>query len=130
MISVDTQSWTYDDGMDSTPVDLDDAFAPTCAMEECGKPASYLVQGCCDKAPALLCDDCYTTALTRLVTYLRLYQRVNKRVMICGDCHRPVLTLSTHLEVSYLEWSNTPSPSSSPSSPTDSCATSTTTVPS
>lgn len=85
-----------------TTVDLSERQDRLTCERMCGRPAIYITKGCMDKQPVLLCDECYTRGVQVIIMYLRMYQRTNKRVLICGDCHRPVLTLDTHLEVKYL----------------------------
>jgi hypothetical protein len=76
-------------------------FTPSC--DRCDKPAKYIAKGCADPHPVLLCDEHYHRGVQVIVTYLRIWQRANKKVMICGDCYRPILSLDTHLEAKYLE---------------------------
>lgn len=75
-------------------------FAPTCEL--CEKPADVLAQGCMDRIPVAMCNHCLERGLNLVSKVVHLYQKHNRRVMICGDCHRPILTLDTHLEVTQL----------------------------
>lgn len=75
-------------------------YAPQCDM--CPSDAVVIAQGCNDKQPVLLCQEHITRGLELLDTYLKLWRQVNKKVMICGDCHRPILTLETHMEIKKL----------------------------
>lgn len=82
-------------------VDLSEhQFAPVC--ETCDDPAVYICKGCMDKAPVLLCEMCFDRGIDVIRKYVHLWQRLNKRVMICADCSRPVLDLGTHLDVRRL----------------------------
>jgi hypothetical protein len=76
-------------------------YHPPCEMG-CGRPAVIIAQGCMDKQPVVMCDECLNRGIEVIKTYVHTYQRVNKRVLICGDCHRPVLRLDTHLDVRRL----------------------------
>ena len=76
-------------------------YAPDCEMN-CGRAATIIGQGCNDKQPVLLCDECLDLGLTRISNFIKMWQRANKRVFICGDCYRPILSLSTHLDVRRL----------------------------
>jgi hypothetical protein len=84
------------------PVDLAISFIPECERE-CGRKATVIAQGCMDKQPALLCDECFKRGIEVIETYIKMHMRLNKRVIICGDCHRPLLSLDTHLNVKRLE---------------------------
>lgn len=55
-----------------------------------------------DTHPVCMCDEHLERGLEVVANYVRMYQKVNKRILICGDCHRPVLALDTHLEVKRL----------------------------
>jgi hypothetical protein len=68
----------------------------------CESPAVVIAQGCNDKQPVLLCEQHLQRGLEALNTYLKLWRQFNKKVTICGDCHRPILTLETHLEIKKL----------------------------
>ncbi|AHY84141.1 hydrolase [Mycobacterium phage MosMoris] len=90
---------TSTSGLES--VDLSNySFAPSC--DRCPKPAAVVAQGCADKHPVLMCDDCLSRGLEVIAMFVRMWQKVNKRVCVCGDCYRPILTLDTHLEVRRL----------------------------
>lgn len=83
------------------PVDLSEyTFAPEC--DKCGSEATVVGKGCADSAPVLLCDKCLKRGLEVIRMWVMMYQRANKRVMICENCYRPVLALETHLEVKRL----------------------------
>lgn len=75
---------------------------PECEMD-CGRKAMVIAKGCMDSQPVLLCDQCLDRGLEAIKTYVHYWQRLNKKVMICGDCHRPVLRLDTHLDVRHLK---------------------------
>ena len=76
-------------------------FAPACDV--CGtNKATHVAQGCADAHPVLMCDGCLDRGLEVIALYIRMWQKLNKRVFVCGDCYRPVLTLDTHLDVRRL----------------------------
>ena len=84
-------------------VDLSEhLFAPACDMKGCENTAVYIAKGCRDKVPVMMCGPCFDRGIDLITKVVHLYQRVNKRVMICGDCHRPVLRIDTHLDVFKL----------------------------
>jgi hypothetical protein len=86
-----------------TAVDLSEhQFAPPCE-QGCGRPATVIAQGCMDKQPVLMCDECLTRGIEVVKLAIHYYQALTKKVMICGDCHRPFLRLDTHLEVRRLD---------------------------
>lgn len=88
--------------VDVDPMDLTaPVFSPVC--DHCGESATVIGKGCADKEPVLLCDRCLDRGLEVVRNYIRMYQRFNKRICICGDCYRPILTLDTHLEVRRLK---------------------------
>ncbi len=72
--------------------------ALTCSRG-CGKNATVYAKGCADKEPVALCEPCLARGLDVIRKYVQMYQRLNKRIMVCGDCYRPILTLETHLEI-------------------------------
>lgn len=77
------------------------AFAPDCDV--CTKvKATVVAQGCADQHPVLMCDECLDRGLEVIAMFIRMWQKFNKRVFVCGDCYRPVLTLDTHLDVRRL----------------------------
>lgn len=76
-------------------------FAPDCDVCQAQK-ATNVAKGCADERPVLMCDECLDRGLEVVSTYIRLWQKTNKRVFICGDCYRPVLSLDTHLDVRRL----------------------------
>lgn len=83
------------------PVDLSEYwYAPQCDM--CDQAAVVIAKGCMDKEPVVLCREHFDKGMNTLTSFLRLWRKVNKRVMICGDCNRPILTLDTHLDVREL----------------------------
>lgn len=55
-----------------------------------------------DKQPTVMCQDHFDRGLEVISSYLKLWRTLNKRVPICGDCHRPILSLDTHLEARRL----------------------------
>jgi hypothetical protein len=65
------------------------------------KPPS-LARAAATPPPVLLCDKCLERGLEVILLSVRTWQRDNNRVMICGGCYRPILTLDTHLEVKRL----------------------------
>lgn len=74
---------------------------PQC--ETCNqRPAMFLAKGCADKAPTHMCGQCLQRGLDVVRKYVQLYQRLNRKIMVCGDCYRPVLTLETHVEILEL----------------------------
>lgn len=84
-------------------VDLSEhTFTPECELG-CGRKATVIAQGCMDKQPVVMCDECLDRGIEIITNYVHLYQRFNKKVMICGDCHRPLLRIDTHLDVRRLE---------------------------
>jgi len=86
----------------ATPVDLTEYHFQEQCDRGCGRDATVVARGCMDKAPALLCDQCLKRGLEVISNYVHMYQRTNKKVLICGDCHRPILNLDTHLDVRLL----------------------------
>lgn len=82
-----------------TPVDLSERHDHPICEQGCGRRAVHIAKGCMDKHPVLLCEEHYRRGVQVIIMYLKMYQRLNKRVLICGDCNRPILTLETHLEV-------------------------------
>ena len=84
------------------PVDLTEyRFAPDCEMG-CGRSATVIGQGCMDKVPVALCDECLDVGLKRISMFVKLYQQFHKKIAICEDCSRPILRLDTHLDVRRL----------------------------
>jgi hypothetical protein len=75
-------------------------FPPKCGS--CGRAPTVFAKGCMDREPVLMCDDCLKRGLDLVTKLVRMYQRYNKKVMICGDCYRPILTLETHLEIKRI----------------------------
>lgn len=76
-------------------------FAPDCDV--CGvEQATSIAKGCADKHPVLMCDGCLDRGLEVIAMYVRMWQRLNKRVFICGDCYRPMLYMETHIDVRRL----------------------------
>lgn len=86
----------------ATPPDLtEDIFQQTCDRG-CGRNAAFLAKGCMDKEAVAMCEPCLTRGLDVVRKAVHMYQQFNKRVMICGDCYRPILRLETHLEIRGL----------------------------
>lgn len=84
-------------------VDLSEhTFRPPCEGANCDKPAAVIAQGCMDKHPVVMCEDCFNRGIEVIKNFVRMYQKLNKKVMVCGDCYRPILRLDTHLEVKRL----------------------------
>ena len=89
-------------------VDLSEHVLPepqcesTWHQQRCDNPATIIAQGCMDKHPVLMCESCFNRGVDLIKTVIKYWQRLNKRVMICGDCHRPILCLDTHLTVKRL----------------------------
>jgi hypothetical protein len=77
-------------------------FSPMCEMRECTSVATVIAQGCGDKTPVIMCENCLNEGIELIKEFVRLYQRTERRVAICGDCNRPILSLDTHLEVKKL----------------------------
>lgn len=89
------------------PVDLSQPqYSPTCGYTDhdgvCGKPADVMAKGCMDIEPALLCQDHLAVCIHRVELVVHMYQKLNKRVMICGNCYRPILTLDTHIDIKEI----------------------------
>lgn len=77
------------------------AFLPDC--DQCHTQKATIVgQGCADAQPTLLCEGCLERGLEVIANYVKLWMRCNKRVMICEECHRPMINLETHLDIRYL----------------------------
>jgi hypothetical protein len=85
-----------------TPVDLTEPLPEQACDLGCGRPAVYLARGCMDKQPVHMCKPCLERGLDLIRKTVHMYHKHAKRVMICGDCYRPLLTLETHLEVREL----------------------------
>lgn len=75
-------------------------FAPQCDL--CDRPAVVIAKGCMDKQPTVLCQEHFDRGLEVISSYLKLWRTLNKRVPICGDCNRPIISLDTHLEARRL----------------------------
>lgn len=75
---------------------------PEMCERDCGRPATVVAKGCMDKNPTAMCNECLDRGLEVISNMVKMYQKHNRRVLICGDCHRPVLTLDTHLEIKPL----------------------------
>jgi hypothetical protein len=83
-------------------VDLSEySFAQKCDVG-CGREATVIAQGCMDKEPTMMCNACLLRGLDLIRKAVDTYQRQHRRVMVCGDCHRPILNLETHLEIRKL----------------------------
>lgn len=52
-----------------------------------------------DREAVAMCGQCLQRGLDLIRKAVNMYQKFNKRVMICGDCYRPILRLDTHLEI-------------------------------
>lgn len=76
------------------------SFGPDCDL--CDQPAEFIGQGCGDKAPVLMCKNHLDRGLEVIRMYVRMWQKTNKQIMVCGHCYRPMLNLATHLEVKRL----------------------------
>ena len=68
----------------------------------CGRDAQFVARGCMDKDAVLMCKQCLERGLDVVRKAVHMYQRFNKKVMICGDCYRPILHLETHVEIRNL----------------------------
>jgi len=77
------------------------SFDPPCDLG-CGRSATAIAQGCADARPVAMCDECLERGLEVVATFIQVWQKVNKRIFICGDCYRPVLRLDTHIDVKPL----------------------------
>jgi hypothetical protein len=65
-----------------TAVDLSEhQFAPPCE-QGCGRPATVIAQGCMDKQPVLMCDECLTRGIEVVKLAIHYYQALTKKVMI------------------------------------------------
>ena len=82
-------------------VGLTETFPQPCDMG-CGRPATHLAKGCMDKTAVQMCTPCLQRGLDVIRKMVRMHQKYAKRVCICGDCYRPLLTLETHLEIREL----------------------------
>lgn len=78
---------------------LSEYVFPLQCSRDCGREATFYAKGCMDKEPVALCNDCLKRGLDVVRKFVNLYQRTNKRVLVCGDCFRPVLSLETHLDL-------------------------------
>lgn len=87
--------------------DLSEQFAKPCEMG-CGREATHIAKGCMDKDPVHMCLPCLERGIEVVRMAVRMYQRLNKRVMVCADCYRPVLTLATHLEICKVDQPSIP----------------------
>lgn len=84
------------------PVDLTEyRYAPDCEMG-CGRAGTVIGQGCADKHPVVLCDECLDSGLKLISQFVHDWQLEHRRIFICGNCYRPVLRLDTHLDVRRL----------------------------
>lgn len=81
--------------------DISDTFEQMCDLG-CGRNAAFTARGCMDKAAVNMCEQCLERGLDVVRKAVRMYRQYNKAVTICGDCHRPILHLDTHLEVKPL----------------------------
>lgn len=78
-----------------------DTFHQACDLG-CGRDAQFLAKGCMDKDAVAMCEQCLTRGLDVVRKAVHMYQRFNHKIMICGDCYRPILHLETHLEIRNL----------------------------
>lgn len=83
-------------------VDLSAHQFTSMCERDCGRRATIVAIGCMDKQPVLMCDECLDRGIEVIKTYVHLWMRLNKRVLVCGDCDRPVLNLETHLTIKRL----------------------------
>ena len=73
-------------------------FPPLCGT--CGiKEPTVIAKGCGDEKPSMMCDECLDRGLQVIANYVRLWQKTNKRILVCEKCYRPVFNLDTHLDV-------------------------------
>lgn len=79
------------------PAELTETFTQQC--EQCGGDADYLAKGCMDKEAVYMCAACLQRGVARIRAFIKMYQHFNKKICICGDCYRPILTLETHIEL-------------------------------
>ena len=86
----------------AAPVDLTEYSFKQVCDNGCGRDAAYVAKGCMDKDAVLLCQQCLTRGLEVVRNFVRMHQRTAKRVIICGDCYRPILHLETHVEIREL----------------------------
>ena len=83
-------------------VDLTEyTFTQGCVMG-CGRDAAVIAKGCMDKEAVYLCDRCFTRGLDLVRLVVRMYQKLNRKILVCDDCHRPIITLETHIDVRRL----------------------------
>lgn len=68
----------------------------------CGQPATAIAKGCMDKTPTMLCNTCLQRGIELVGLVIHTYMRLNKQILICGDCHRPILNLDTHIDIRHL----------------------------
>lgn len=86
----------------ATPVvDLTEKFDQPCDLG-CGRAATHIAKGCADKHAVHMCTPCLQRGLDVIRKLVRMHQKHAKRVCICADCYRPLLTLETHLEIREL----------------------------
>lgn len=83
-------------------MDLSDYQFTLSCSRDCGRDATVWAKGCMDSEPVALCDPCLARGLDVVRKMVSMYQRFNKKVMICGDCYRPILTLETHLDIAGI----------------------------
>jgi superfamily II helicase len=86
----------------ATPPDLTEDISQQECDLGCGRNAVFLAKGCMDKEAVQLCQQCLTRGLEVVRNFVRMHQRTHHRIIICGDCYRPILQLDTHLEIKPL----------------------------
>lgn len=83
-------------------MDLSVYQSPVECAQACGRKATQMATGCMDKEPVYMCDECLNRGLEVIRLAVEFYQRFNKRIMVCEDCHRPIITLDTHVTLTEL----------------------------
>lgn len=86
---------------ETRPVDLA-AYEIHPECEHCGGPATHVGQGCMDRTEVMLCEPCLEAAMQLIRTVVKLFQRRHRRIMVCGDCYRPILSLETHMSIQRI----------------------------
>ncbi len=81
---------------------MDLSATPVECSRDCGRKSTHVVKGCMDKEPVHLCEECLDRGIEVIRLAISLYQRLNKHIMVCGDCYRPLITLDTHITVMEL----------------------------
>lgn len=83
-------------------VDLASFTIPPRCVNGCGREAQVIAKGCMDKEGVQMCNPCLLRGLEVVRKAVDMYQRFNKRICVCGDCHRPILNLETHVDIQQI----------------------------